>query len=199
MPAQRDAPSPGIAAVFARSSNPMFIADDDRRYVDVNEAALRLLRTDRAHLLSLKIDDITPASQRGDVPAVWAHFLEVGYLVGEFTLCRFDGTEIVVHYNAQTNISPGHHLSIMIDAGQSDGLPMTLGTAENGAVDSGSLSPREREIMRLVAYGLSGTQIGEQCNISPGTVRVHVRNAIRKLGAKTRAQAIGIAVTQGVI
>jgi DNA-binding CsgD family transcriptional regulator len=62
-----------------------------------------------------------------------------------------------------------------------------------------SLSDREREVLRLVALGRSGAEIGQELGISAETVRVHVRNAMRKLGATTRAQAIGIAVSTGEI
>ena len=62
-----------------------------------------------------------------------------------------------------------------------------------------TLTNREREVLRLVALGKSGAAIGGQLGISPETVRVHVRNATRKLGATTRAQAIGIAVSTGEI
>lgn len=62
-----------------------------------------------------------------------------------------------------------------------------------------ALTDREREVLRLVALGRSGAEIGQQLGISAETVRVHVRNAMRKLGASTRAQAIGIAISTGEI
>ena len=59
--------------------------------------------------------------------------------------------------------------------------------------------PASLFVVRLVALGRPGAEIGQQLGISAETVRVHVRNAMRKLGASTRAQAIGIAISTGEI
>jgi DNA-binding CsgD family transcriptional regulator len=60
----------------------------------------------------------------------------------------------------------------------------------------GSLSAREREVVDLLADGLSGAQIAERLVLSPETVRTHIRNAMTKLGASTRTQAVAIALGQ---
>jgi EAL domain-containing protein (putative c-di-GMP-specific phosphodiesterase class I)/DNA-binding CsgD family transcriptional regulator len=54
------------------------------------------------------------------------------------------------------------------------------------------LTPREREMLNLLADGLSGPTIAEQLFLSPATVRTHIRNAMVKLGAHTRGQAIAM-------
>jgi len=56
------------------------------------------------------------------------------------------------------------------------------------------LSPREREILDLLAAGLTGQAIASSLFLSPETVRTHVRNATTKLGAKTRVQAVALVV-----
>lgn len=56
------------------------------------------------------------------------------------------------------------------------------------------LSPREREILGLLAEGLTGQAIAERLYISPETVRTHVRNATSKAGAKTRVEAVALMV-----
>jgi DNA-binding CsgD family transcriptional regulator len=53
---------------------------------------------------------------------------------------------------------------------------------------------REREVMELLADGLSGAEIASQLVLSPETVRTHIRNAMSKLGASTRSQAVAIAL-----
>lgn len=63
----------------------------------------------------------------------------------------------------------------------------------------GVLSPREREVLALVARGLNAEEIGEQLGLAPATVRTHVRNAKRRLGARTRAQAVTMALRGGEI
>lgn len=57
-----------------------------------------------------------------------------------------------------------------------------------------TLSPRELEILRLLADGLTGEAIAGRLFLSPETVRTHVRNATAKLGARTRVQAVALAV-----
>jgi DNA-binding NarL/FixJ family response regulator len=56
------------------------------------------------------------------------------------------------------------------------------------------LSRREREILGLLANGMSGTAIARELMISSETVRTHVRNAMRKLTAKTRVHAVTLAI-----
>jgi DNA-binding NarL/FixJ family response regulator len=73
--------------------------------------------------------------------------------------------------------------------------PLVLSTARS----AGRLSAREREVLTLLAHGSSGESIAEQLGLSPETVRTHVRNAMDKLGARTRAHAIMLALLRGHI
>ena len=56
------------------------------------------------------------------------------------------------------------------------------------------LTRREREILGLLAEGMSGAEIAAKLVLSPETVRTHVRNAMGKLGASTRSQAVVLAM-----
>ena len=58
---------------------------------------------------------------------------------------------------------------------------------------------REREILALVATGATDNEIADVLALSPATVQTHVRNAKTKLGARTRAQAVALAITHGMI
>jgi DNA-binding CsgD family transcriptional regulator len=53
-----------------------------------------------------------------------------------------------------------------------------------------NLTPREREILDLVAAGGSNTEIAERLYISPGTVRIHLQRVYRKLGVRSRTAAL---------
>jgi DNA-binding CsgD family transcriptional regulator len=64
---------------------------------------------------------------------------------------------------------------------------------------TGVLSPREHQVVELLASGNTGEEVAERLGISPATVRVHVRNATGKLGASTRTQAVAIAVARGEV
>jgi DNA-binding NarL/FixJ family response regulator len=63
----------------------------------------------------------------------------------------------------------------------------------------GVLSPRERQVLDLLAKGLNGEEVAERLVLSPETVRTHVRNAMEKLEASTRVHAVAIALRQGEI
>jgi DNA-binding NarL/FixJ family response regulator len=62
-----------------------------------------------------------------------------------------------------------------------------------------SLSNREREILDLLAQGLTGEQVAERLVLSAETVKTHIRNAMSKLEASTRVHAIAIALREGYI
>ncbi len=61
------------------------------------------------------------------------------------------------------------------------------------------LSPREREVLQLMAEGQTAEGVGEALGVSVETVRTHVRNAVRKLQARNRVHAIALAVARGEI
>jgi DNA-binding NarL/FixJ family response regulator len=61
------------------------------------------------------------------------------------------------------------------------------------------LTQREREVLRLLADGMTNDQIGAELSISPQTVRTHVQKAMEKLGAQTRVQAVATALRESLI
>jgi DNA-binding NarL/FixJ family response regulator len=62
-----------------------------------------------------------------------------------------------------------------------------------------SLSKREREIMDLLAQGLTGEEVADRLFLSSETVKTHIRNAMAKLEAHTRVHAVAIALREGFI
>jgi DNA-binding NarL/FixJ family response regulator len=70
--------------------------------------------------------------------------------------------------------------------------------APRGAHLLGVLTPREREMVALVATGLSNHEIAEHMFLSPFTVRAHVQRAMTKLHARDRAQLVVIAYQTGL-
>lgn len=65
--------------------------------------------------------------------------------------------------------------------------------------ETNQLSEREREILRLVATGLSNQQIANQLGISVNTVKVHLRNVFSKIGVASRTEATMYAVRAGIV
>ena len=61
------------------------------------------------------------------------------------------------------------------------------------------LNPRERDVLLLVADGLSNAEIAERLHRSESTVKKHVSSLYRKLGAKRRTDAVRIASESGLL
>lgn len=61
--------------------------------------------------------------------------------------------------------------------------------ASDEARDISRLSPREIDVLYCIANGMSNRQISEQLKISDGTVKVHVKHVLKKLGFGTRVEA----------
>jgi DNA-binding NarL/FixJ family response regulator len=78
--------------------------------------------------------------------------------------------------------------------------PALASQALLGGRDAGpALRPRELDVLRFLAEGLSHDAIGERLQISGETVRSHLRKASARLGAGTRTQAVATALRLGLI
>lgn len=62
-----------------------------------------------------------------------------------------------------------------------------------------SLTPREREIIALIASGLTADEIADRLFISPLTVKTHINNGMSKIGVNTRSQLVRVAIDYGLI
>lgn len=78
------------------------------------------------------------------------------------------------------------------------GLTISLPAAQTRIGHDGRLSPREREVLALVAQGRTNKAIAEALFVSPNTVKTHVASLFTKLDVDTRAQLAVIATQQAV-
>jgi DNA-binding NarL/FixJ family response regulator len=77
--------------------------------------------------------------------------------------------------------------------------PALAGVLASSGSAGGKLTQREREVLRLLADGLTNEEIARRLSISPETVRTHVRKAMDKLDADTRTQAVAKALRTALI
>jgi two-component system, NarL family, response regulator YdfI len=62
-----------------------------------------------------------------------------------------------------------------------------------------ALTPREREVLQMLASGLANKEIAAKLSISDHTVKFHVASILGKLGASTRTEAVTLAIRRGLI
>ena len=63
----------------------------------------------------------------------------------------------------------------------------------------GALTDREREVVTLVAAGLTNDEIAARLVVSPATAKTHVSRAMIKIGARDRAQLVVLAYETGLV
>jgi DNA-binding NarL/FixJ family response regulator len=75
----------------------------------------------------------------------------------------------------------------------------TARTASSVTPETDQLTPREREILRLLAEGLPNREIASLLGLSDHTVKFHLRAVFTKLGAHSRTEAVSVAVRRGLL
>jgi DNA-binding NarL/FixJ family response regulator len=84
------------------------------------------------------------------------------------------------------------HVGRTAQTERDSGAPARLGTLER-------LTPREREVLALIARGLSNDEISERLVLSPATVKTHINRTLAKLGLSSRAQLVVVAYEEGLV
>jgi PAS domain S-box-containing protein len=182
-----------FSAAFKQSKNAMVLLDDQRRHLDVNGAYLRLLGYGRKDVIGEHFYTFVaggPLVTEEEYQAA----LRAGDFTGEADLVHADGRPVAVQWAGHPEVVTGNRLLLMV----------ALSTSRWGrhfrrsgsSEPAGELSEREREVVRLVAEGHSGPEIADELQISHDTVRTHVRNAMTKLGARSRAHLVAKAIAE---
>jgi PAS domain S-box-containing protein len=173
----------------------LLAADDDRRILAVNERWVALTGHAMDDAIGTRIDDLLAQESKPGIEMRWRDLLTTGLSTARVVLMRPDGGRLAVRYGAFANVLAGVHVAAYFAEPGQDLRAARPARARR----AGQLTRREQESLRLVALGMTTTAAAEQLGISPETVRTHVRNAMNKLGARTRAQAIAVAMRDGEI
>jgi PAS domain S-box-containing protein len=175
----------------------MVLVDGERRLVDVNGAYLKLLGYGKEELIGRPIYEFVVGGPTLS-PAEWRRTLQSGRFSGETRLHRAAGGEVAVQWAATVEVITGRRLALVVALSTS-----RWGRSFRRAIEllegPSPLTEREREIVRLMALGSTGPEIADELRISHDTVRTHARNAMTKVGARSRAHLVAKALGEGLI
>jgi DNA-binding NarL/FixJ family response regulator len=121
-----------------------------------------------------------------------------GFLLKDVTAERlFDAVRVVA--DGEALLAPGITRRLIGEfAAQRRGSTVDTAGAL-GAAGLGMLTPRETEVLRLVAEGLSNAEIAARLVVNEETVKTHVSRVLRKLGLRDRTQAVVTAYESGLV
>ncbi|WP_337831066.1 LuxR C-terminal-related transcriptional regulator [Pseudonocardia sp. TMWB2A] len=99
--------------------------------------------------------------------------------------------EELTRLRTAVRLSAGQMLALTAADGLAEPAAATpVAGAAPAAPDRSGLTAREREVLELLARGMTSAEIARRLVVSVDTVKVHARNILRKLGASTRAEAV---------
>jgi PAS domain S-box-containing protein len=157
----------------------------------------------REEAIGRHISDLTvPAQSRQTAEEIMAAIQRGDSWQGVFRVCRKDGSIFHAYVKDSPIVDDQERLIGIVGVSIEIGDPALAEAVRTNLTSSGNhsarrtrnLSPRERQVLALLARGLTGEQIAERLVLSPETVRTHIRNAREKLGASTRVEAVTMAL-----
>ena len=184
-----------FSTAFRQSLNGMVLADADRIVLDVNAAYLRLVGYRRPDIVGRPLYHLVKDGPRMSAEE-WRASLAAGQFTGEVEMLRADGGSVAVQWGATTELVTGRRLVLFVALSVSR-WGRYFRRAEVPDPAPGTLSAREQQVVRLIARGASGPEIADELHISHETVRTHVRNAMTKLGTRSRAHLVAKAMGDG--
>jgi PAS domain S-box-containing protein len=182
-----------FSAAFRQSKNAMVLADERRVIVDANGSFVALLGRSRNELVDHPLFEFVDGGPLL-TESEWDAALAEGRFTGEAVLLCADGGTVGVQWGASTEVDTGRRLVLFVALSTSRWGARFRAAPEPG---NGELSPRQREIVRLVAHGLTGQEIADELVIAHETVRTHIRSAMGRLGARSRAHLVAKALAEG--
>jgi DNA-binding NarL/FixJ family response regulator len=186
-----------VLALAAELQPDVILMDLRMPRLDGVEATRRL----KAHDPAVKVVVLTTyADDRSVIDALRAGAL--GYLTKDAGATEIQqALHRVADGEAALDPAVQRHLVEVIQGGAGEmGPPGSRGSGGSppGPALPDGLTPREAEVLTLIAAGLSNAEIAERLVVSEATVKSHVNHLLPKIGARDRAQAVGYAYRHGL-
>ena len=181
-------------SIFDQSRIPMALLDRDRRYIKVNDALINFYEYPRSELVGSVADSMV-VDDTGGIETRWEQLVRTNQLYGERVIAHASGSQLQVAYAAHSMTLGDRWFALIVTlSARFQSGPELIGVAPieplRGAAST--LTAREREVVRLLALGSTTRQVAAGLSVSPETIRSHVRNAMAKTGARTRAQLVAL-------
>jgi PAS domain S-box-containing protein len=182
---------------FRRSKSAMALVDDERRIVELNGAYLQLLGYPRSDLIGRHVYEFVVDGPLA-TPDEWRAVLQRRQFTGSVDILCADGRCVRVEFAGHPELVTGHQLVLFVVLASSARGRRPAGSS-GAASELARLTPRELEVINLVALGLSGPEVARELQIAHDTVRTHVRNAMTKTEARSRAQLVAKTLGEGML
>jgi PAS domain S-box-containing protein len=181
------------------------VAVPEGRWLRVNGALCALLGYEPGELVGVSFRELTHPDDLGaDLARAEAMLRgELGPYEVEKRYLRKDGTVMWAQVNASlvfgANGEPIYSIAQIQDITARKGAELRAAQARRREADAGPLTPREREVLGLLAEGLTSAEAASQLGLTAETIETHVRRALRKLDARSRTHAVALALRLGLL
>jgi len=182
---------------FTRSRNAMVLLDDQRCHVEVNGAYLALIGYQRRELIGRPVYELLAHGPLATTQQ-WEAALAQRQFTGQAEIVGAGGQHVMVEFAGHPELVTGRRLVLFVVL-RTARAGRTLPEPASSPTEARALSSRELDVVRLLALGLTGPEVAEELQLAHNTVRTHVRNAMAKSGARSRAQLVARAVGEGTV
>ena len=181
----------------------MALASPEGRWLRVNTALCEMVGYSANELLTMRFQEMTHPDDLAEDVAIGQRLLG-----GEFDsyqmdkrYVRKDGSAIWIHLSVSLVRDdeglPAYSVAQMLDIDERKRREIEAERFRSRHPIAGSLSPREREVLGLLAHGKTSAEVGVELGVAAETVQTHVRRSMAKLDARSRTQAVASAIRLG--
>lgn len=220
--------SGGILRYLAEAQDGLFAVDMDQRIVLWNQSAQRILGYSTGEVLGKTCGDVLGGVSEDGAPVCGPICMSIHLArranvaapaqtilvrsrdgtgkwvnTSHFVLREASGEFLLLHifHEARDEVEPRRLVqqleSLLSQTPRLSGDPISL--VPTGTIKATQLTPRELDVLRLLAQGLSTTAIAERLVIRTTTTRNHIQRILTKLDAHSRLEAVRSAILRGIM